>query len=318
MKSWFLRYKWDIVTILALLISYVIIYRNVIFAPYVITGVDFQIPSPTPLIPWNGFYTAWAGASLGSPYGIGWGTYAAALNGFFALVSGGSILLAQKFMLMGVLFASIFMYVFLVNHVTKLRPVAFMAAVIYAYGAATVNFGTGIVWEFAFFPIVLNFLFNILSSKPRLRDSAFLAVSLDFMIGYGLHLLVFVPIIFLVFLLLNLRELENKIAYLKNTLKFALLGIIFFAVSNPPFLLTVLSFLPIPSIFPAQSQAASIAAVSSVSQFYSNYGSVPFLGWFTESYGLIRSLVPFLGCLLPIIAFMALIITRRRRSSSWP
>jgi len=313
-KSWLMKHKWDLVAILALLISYAIIYRDVLFAPYVITGVDFQIPSPTPLIPWNGAYTAWAGASLGSPYGIGWSTYAALLNGFFALISGGCLLLAQKFMLMGVFFASIFMYVFLVNHITKLRPVAFMGALIYAYGPATVNFGTGNVWQLALFPIVLNFVFNILSSKPRLRDSAFLALSLDFMTGYGLDLFVFLPIIFFIFLLLNLREFESKIAYLKNTLKFTILGLVLFAVSDPPFLLTVMSFLPIPSLLPAQGNAASLGSVVSVSQFYSNYGSVPFLGWFTESYGLVQSLVPFLGCLLPIMAFMALVIARRRQS----
>jgi hypothetical protein len=63
MKSWLLDRKWDLVAILALWISYLVIYKDVLLAPYLITGVDFQIPSPTPLIPWNGFYTAWGGAS---------------------------------------------------------------------------------------------------------------------------------------------------------------------------------------------------------------------------------------------------------------
>ena len=314
MKSWVLKYKWDLVAVLALLISYALIYRNVLFAPYVITGVDFQIPSPTPLIPWNGAYTAWAGANLGSPYGVGWGAYSAYLNGFFVLISGGSVLFAQKFMLMGVFFASLFMYIFLVNHVTKLRMVAFMGALMYAYGSANANYGSGLVWEFAFFPLVLNFVFNIVSSKPRLRDSAFLALSLDFMTGYGLHLFVFVPIIFFVFLLLNLREFESKVTYLKNTLKFTLIGIVFFVGSNPGLLLTIMSFLHFPQILPAQGQAEfTFSSIVSIGQFYSNYGAVVFSSWFTQSYGLVQSLAPFIGYLFPLLAFVSLILVRKNQ-----
>ena len=316
MKSWFLRHKWDLIVILALLVSYAIIYRDVLFAPYVITGVDFQIPSPTPLIPWNGLFTSWGSASLGSPYGIGWTGYAALLNGFFALFSGGNLLLAQKFMLLGIFFASVFMYIFLASHITKVRIVAFACALIYAYGPVTLNFGTGLIWELAFFPLVLTFVFNIIGSKPRLRDAAFLAISLDFLTGYGIHLFVFIPIIFAVFLLLNLWQSNSKLVYLKKTLKYSLLGIIFFALSAPAFSLTVMSFLPIPQLLPAQSQASfTLASAANINQFYLNYCSVNFSSWFTQSFGLIQSLVPFIGFLFPIIALSSLIIVQKKATS---
>jgi hypothetical protein len=286
----------------------------VVFAPYLITGVDFQVPGPTPHVPWMGIFTPWSEFSNGFPYGPNWSIYGALLNGLFVVISAGNAILAQKIMLSAVFFASVFMYIFIAKHITRKPIVAFTGAIIYAYGPSTVNYGTGVVWEYAFFPLVVYFLFNLLGSNPRFRDAVLFAISIDFMIGYGMHLLVFLPLLVLVFFLLNLHGSHNKAGYFIKSLKFLLGSLFLFLLSAPTFALALISLTHIPMTIPGQTGLQSYISGVTINQFYSNYGSVPLLNWFLllgpySQY--IQPLVPAAGFVFPIIAAAALFQTRR-------
>jgi len=307
--------KLDLLAVFLLFCSYLLIYRNAVFAPYLITGVDFQVPGPTTHVPWMGFFTPWSEFSNGFPYGPNWSIYGALLNGLFVVISAGNAILAQKIMLSGVFFASVFMYIFIAKHITRKPIVAFTGAIIYAYGASTVNYGTGIVWEYAFFPLVIYFLFNLLGSNPRFRDAVLFVISIDFMIGYGLHLLVFLPLFVLVFFLLNLREFHDKVGYCKRSLKFLSGTILLFLLSAPTFTLALISLISIPITIPGQATFQSYVSSVTINQFYINFGSIPIYNWFLllgpySEY--IQSLVPVVGFVFPIMAAAALF--QRRHS----
>lgn len=285
------------------------------FAPYLITGVDFQVPGPTPRIPWMGFFTPWSEFSNGFPFGSNWSIYGALLNGLFIAISAGNAILAQKIMLSGVFFASIFMYIFIAKHITRKPIVAFAGAIIYAYGTSTVNYGTGIVWEYAFFPLVVYFLFNLLGSSPRYRDAALFAISIDFMIGYGLHLLIFVPLIIFTFFLLNLHESHDKAGYFIKSLKFLLGSLLIFLLSTPTFALALISLIPLPITISGQAVFERWISIVSINQFYINFSSIPLYNWFLllgpySEY--IQPLVPIAGFVFPIMTAAALL--QRRRS----
>lgn len=307
---WFHERKWNILAVFFLFVSYLVIYRDVVFAPYVITGVDFQIPARTPYDQWIGFFTSWSEFGNGFPWGTNWSSYGALLNGVFLLVSNGNGVLAQKLMMSGVFFASVFMYAFIAKHITRNRIVALTGAIIYAYGPSTVNYGTGLVWEYAFFPLVVYFLFNLLGSNPRFRDAALFVISLDLMIGYGLHLMVFLPLVAIAFFLLNLHGSHDKTDYCIRSLKFLSGSLVLFLLSAPSFTLTLLSLIPLPITIPGQALAEGWASSTTISQFYNNYGSIPFLNWFLLSgpYSeYIRPLVAVVGFVFPIVAALALI-----------
>ena len=90
---------------------------------------------------------------------------------------------------------------------------------------------------------------------------------------------------------------------------------IFFAGSNPGLLLTITSYLHFPQLLPAQGQAEfTFGSIVSISQFFLNYGGVVFSSWFTQSYGLIQSLAPFIGYLFPLLAFASLIFVRKKQA----
>jgi hypothetical protein len=309
--------RWDLLAVLLLFVSYLVIYRDVAVAPYLITGVDFQIPTRTPYIPWTGFFTPWSEFSNGFPYGTNFNSYGALLNGLFVVVSNGNLVLAQKFMLSSVFFASVFMYAFIRKHIARKRVVALTGAIIYAYGVSSVNYGTGIVWEYAFFPLVVYFLFNLLGSGPRFRDAALFAISLDLMIGYGIHLMVFLPLLAIAFFLLNLHGSHDKTGYCKRSMKLLSEGLVLFLLSAPSFSLTLISLIPLPITIPGRALAESTVSSVTVSQFYNNYGSIPLLNWFLllgpySEY--IRPLVAVVGFVFPILAASAL-IQRRSHSS---
>lgn len=283
------------------------------FAPYLITGVDLQVPGPTPSIPWMGFLTSWSQFSGGYPFGPNLGLYAALLNGLFVVISGGNAILAQKFMLSGVFFASLFMYFFIAKHITRKPIVAFTCAVIYAYGPSTINYGTGIVWEYALFPLVMYFLFNLLSSHPRFRDAILLVVSLDLMASFGTHLLVFLPLIVIVFFLFNLNEASNKLKYITKSLKFLSVSLLLFILSSSTFTLALLSLLKLPITILGQSAFQNLVSSVSINQFYINFGSIPLYKWFLfvgpySEY--VQSLVPIAGFVFPIMAAAALLQKR--------
>ena len=305
--------KWDILAVFFLFVCYLLIYRDVVFAPYLITGVDFQIPARTPYIAWNSFFTSWSEFGNGFPWGTNLNSYGALLNGFYVVVSNGNLVLAQKFMLLGVFFSSVFMYAFIRKHITRNQIVAVTGAIIYAYGPSTVNYGTGIVWEYAFFPLVVYFLFNLLGSSPRFRDAALFAISLDLMTGYGLHLMLFLPLLVIAFFLLNLHESHDKIGYCGRSLKFLLAGFVMFFLSQPSFGLALISLIPLPITISGRAIVENLVSGVTVSQFYINYGPTPMLNWLLPS-GIyseyILSIVPIVGLVFPILAASALLQRR--------
>ena len=114
--------KVDFLVILLLFCGYLVIYRNVIFSPYLINGVDFQVPGSTTQVTWLGFVSPWSESSNGFSFGPNWSIYGALLNGLFIVVSAGNAIFAQKIMFSGVFFASIFMYFFIAKHITN-KPI---------------------------------------------------------------------------------------------------------------------------------------------------------------------------------------------------
>jgi hypothetical protein len=309
-KRWLVEKKWDIMVGLVLLCSYLVIYRDVVFAPYLITGVDFQIPSTTKIWNWDGIFSPWSSFGNGFPYGTNWTLYGAFANGIVTFLCNGNVVLAQKFFLSSILFSSFFMYLLLSRQIIKNRAIAITGALIYAYGSSTVNYGTGIIWEYAFFPLVLYFMFNLIGSNPKFRDVALFVISFDIMTGYGVHLVPFLPILALIFLLLNLYGHNQKKEYLVRSSKYLLSGIILFLFSAPAFTLSLISFLAPQTIISGGAMFQNVVSDIKIDYFYINYCSIPLTNWFIllGPYGeYIKSIIPIVGYIFPILGFSSLL-----------
>jgi len=231
---------------LVLILVYIAVYRDVVFYPHLKVGIDWPIPFNSPMVPLRWLYANWNLMGLGSSYQAyaSGSIYGSLLYAFLWLASIGNRIVWQKLFFAGTLVASFTMYICVRRHLTESRVAALIVAVIYAYGPATTwNYGSGIIWEYAFFPLVMNYILHVLRPNVRWKDSVLLAILLTIMSAFGLHLLFFVPFIMLIFLLLNSLTSDSKASHLLNGLKYLVFAFAIFFLINPNMYVIALNLL---------------------------------------------------------------------------
>jgi hypothetical protein len=302
-----------IIAYIGLLVAYLIIYRDVVFFPKLVAGIDFQVNSSGE--PWRFYFTDWSiWSSLGSRAGLGWTSWGGFQNAIFGAISFGNEVLAQKLMLSGILVASFAMFFFLKNHVTKITPVAFTGAILYAYSPLTTsNYGTGLIWELAYLPIVMNYLFNIFREKASFKDGCLLAIASSFMIGFGAHVVPFVLLTILLLLFAFFPTNRLSIRRFVSSLKYLTLAAFVFVIMNPDvvntavYLLlgrtTSLGYTGLPQVSPQ----SFIAAYSS----WTVLQQLTLINWLGWASGVSVGWAP-LGIVFSIIAFASLLFSSEK------
>ncbi len=291
-----------------LILVYVVIYHDVVLFPHLVIGTDFQIPSTVPLLPWSSFYSAWSPFGLGAPFGISspWG---GAFSGLISLLGGGDVVLTQKFLLLNTLVASALMFVLLRRHVTSSVPIALAGSIIYAYGPPTTwNYGTGIVWEYAFLPAVMYFIVNIIKGEARIRDSALLSLCLSLEIGYGGHYLLLLPLLTAALALPFLYLSRSKLQHLVKFGKYLALAVILTLATNLNLVVIISRSLQVGTSLPGIAQ---IQPTRSLQYFFSVYSQVRPFDFLTLSNWLTLSYAPLLGYVFAALLLLSPAISAR-------
>jgi len=296
------RFNGHVVAFAGLVASFLIIFREVLFYPRLILVTDFGIPSTSPYYHVLYFITSWAPHNLGFTSLPGWGGL---LTGLFVFLSGGNQVVAQKFMLLHIPLASIFMYLFIIQHVTKSKFSAFTGAMLYGYSPIVLdNFATQILWGYTFLPLIFNYGLNIIEGRSKIRDAIALALVMAFASSMVPHLLGIIPPALTLFFLITLAR-KRKASYITKIFKYTLIALSFF------FLLSIQSYAL--SIMVGGGDALSFVRPPQ-EQFYSNYEGLS-LGNLIRLTGIghpVLHSVHYLylqsngvGFILPILAFSA-------------
>jgi hypothetical protein len=315
LSSYFDRCKQDFLAVLFLFAFYLVLYRDVVFCPYLVAGVDFQILSYDPITGHLlGFISSWLPQNLGTPAAGVQINWMAALNAFFVFVSGGNQVIAQKFALSSILVASFTMYFFLNKHITKSRLAGFAGAIMYAYSPmTTTNYGTGIVWGIAFLPLVFNYMLNLFKEEVKIRDPILFALSFTLLFSAYPHFLVIIPVVISVLFLVNFITRKSKIGYTLHRLKYCILGFSLFL------LMTSSNYL-ISSVVGYAPSGVVPFSPSGIGYFFSTYSSFTVANAIrlAPQWAVVNPVQQYLqsqpvGFILPMLAFSSLFISRDKQ-----
>jgi hypothetical protein len=301
------------IAVLGLIVSFIIIFRTILFLPKLILVVDFGIPSTSPYYHVLYFITSWAPHNLGFSALPGWGGL---LMGFLVFLSGGNQIMAQKFMLLDVPLACIFMYFFIIRHITKSKFFAFSGAIIYGCGPVVLdNFAQQFLWGYAFLPLIFHYGLDILEDKPRAKDAIAFGLVTAFATSVDPHLLGIVPPALVLFFFVHLLR-NRSLSYIARVLKYSFLAISLYGVLSIQtyafFILSgggnILSFVaPTPEQFYANYQGLSPANLLRLTGIGNPIlHPVHFLYLQGNS----------IGFVLPILAFSALLVAIRLHHKS--
>lgn len=294
----------NLTPIIFLVLFFVGVYLRVLLFPAILGGIDFQIPFQSLETYWRRASQIWSDNGLGYASYPDFFFYNILITGVFLFLSLGNTLLAQKIFISGPLFASVAMYVFCQKHLTRSRSASIAGALVYAYNPFnTQNFGTGLIWANALAPLVLHYGYNLLEGRNRLRNIALFSTTFSIAISFGIHSLVYIPIIMftqgLIFAVIRGREWRH---ILKSGLEILLI-IAILVVINPGLFNAALVASGTTSPYPAYG----IPKVS-IDEYYNNYAATTTLGFFSIANWLKYSFLPPLGVVLPLLAFSALIL----------
>jgi len=301
------------VAVLGLIVSFIIIFRVILFLPKLILVVDFGIPSTSPYYHVLYFITSWAPHNLGFSALPGWGGL---LTGFLVFLSGGNQIIAQKLMLFDIPFACIFMYFFITRHITKSKFFAFSGAIIYGCSPVVLdNFAQQFLWGYAFLPLIFHYGLDILEDKPKAKDAIALGLVTAIATSVDPHLLGIVPPALVLFFFVHLLR-NRSLSYIARVLKYSFVAISLYVVLSIQtyafFILSgggnILSFVaPPPEQFYANYQGLSPANLLRLTGIGNPVThAVHFLYLQGNS----------IGFVLPILAFSALLVTIRLHHKS--
>ena len=276
---------------------YVITYRFVLFAPYLIVGVDFPIPSSSVDNYLYGLTSTWSPFNMGSP--SIW-SYSSLFIAFIVFISGGNQLLAQKLLFTHPLIASLSMYYFISRNISGGGIIALVCSIIYAYGPPTsYNYGWIFFgWSMALIPLMLNSLLNLVRSRC-LRDVVVFSILLSILLSFSLHYAV--PLLLLTLLVAVLgtvyyRSLRIICLYITSAITSL--------VINPSLTLTIMDLL-----FRVDEK---MYFTPRMIEFILNYRDSTFINVFTAEKFVPYSLFKPLGLIFPVVAFLSLIVVRSR------
>jgi uncharacterized protein YaiE (UPF0345 family) len=283
--------------LIVLVAVYVVAYRFVLFAPYLIVGVDFPIPSSSLDNYLYGLTSTWSPFNMGSP--SIW-SYSSLFIAFIVFISGGCQLLAQKLLFIHPLMASFSMYYFISRNISGSRIIALVCSVIYAYGPPTsYNYGWIFFgWSMVLIPLMLNSLLNMVRSRC-LRDAVIFSILLSILLSFSLHYAVFLLLLTLLIAFLGMvyyRSLRIVILYFTS--------VITSLIINPSLTLTIMDLW-----FGADEK---MYFTPRMIEFILNYRSSTFINVFTAERFVPYSLFKPLGFIFPIVAFLSLIVVKSR------
>jgi hypothetical protein len=291
---------------------YLAVYWPSISSPGLLVGVDFLVPPTRPNIALWGFLYPTVPFGLGFYNATGWGQYGSLLTWLSMVLAGDSRVLAQRFLLSSVLFSSFTMFYFLRKGLRIPIPFSAVGSLVYAYGPIPDNnFGTGGIWEYAFFPLTVLLLLEITKGKGGLKVVLSFVVVTSMMISFGAHLAALLPVLFVTFLVVELSHKEHRWSHLIRVLKPLALAGILMVLTNLFIASTAWEVLQ-----RTGTGAAGLASRISSEQFFSTYQPYSVLSSLTLSPWITWSPAPAAGVFLPILAF-GFLLSKRWRRRSW-
>jgi hypothetical protein len=301
---------YDIYACLGFIAFYIVAYRDMLLEQIRFWALNL-FPMPTSNLSYyvsGQFY--WFSGNLGSPAQpniAGWLPY------IFVLISGGNLVLAEKFLASATLVSCFTMYFFLSNHFKGSRLARFSAALIYGFGPATVlDFSDIAFWGYVMIPVVFNYMFNLFEEKRRTKDALLLGLSISLMTAFLPQILSLILLSFLVFLVARMLANTEKLTYLRRVAVQFLLAMFVFVATSPYLISGSYQFLI--SIGHAYTSAVTSPSLPSIYQAtYSNQGIATVLRLIGGSPGNHLSNDSWIGFVLPVLAFGSLLLIRNRK-----
>lgn len=304
----------DLVVCTAFIILFLIVYRNVIFYPGLVSGVHLITPPEQILKSLLTYHSSWLPGGLGSCRVPSWTPIFQTL---FWLLSSGNQVLAQKLYMSSTLAACFTAYFFLGNHITKSRPARLTGALIYAYNpTVTHHWFTFFLWGYAWLPLMMNYAFNILYARSRRteerrKDSLLLALFSLLTIEFFSHLLILVPLVILLFLIINVIAGKDSLWDRLSRIKLFILSALIIVATSFTVMYGIFSFfgggvfLTIPS---------GTFTIPNINQFYVNYQDFSVINVLrlTGTFDVNFFEENPLGFLLPLLSFSAPLLARKK------
>jgi hypothetical protein len=275
-------------------------------------ALNLSLPISNPRFYLGQFY--WFPGNLGSlaqPNIANWLSY------IFVQFSGNDLVLAEKLLASASVVSCFTMYFFLSNHFTESRLARFSAALIFGFGPAVVlDFTDAALWGYAAIPIVFNYMLNILQGKRKIKDVLLLGLSLSFMTAFLPQILVLILISFLIFLVVRMLPLAEKLKYFRKVAVSFCLSVLVLVATSPYLisggyqLMMKIGWVPSSGvvttpILPSSSQPA-LYLVTYANQEIAN--TIRLIG---GSPGNHLPESSWIGFILPILAFASLLLVHR-------
>ncbi|MGC8981873.1 MAG: hypothetical protein ACP5JU_02920 [Minisyncoccia bacterium] len=260
-----------LLSILMLIIFYVIVFKDSIIYNNLLTGVDFSFPTKNFIFESSGLYSPWMPVAFGVKQIPTTAYYGSLINILSSILSFGNYSLAQKLMLASIPVASVTMFL-LIKFGLKFDTIpSLVGAILYAYGPIPAhNFGTGGVWELAFFPLVILFLIFLIEKRNMFRNSVLLALSMTMMFGFGQHLIIYIIFIFVIFLIIFGYFNKYKMKDFIKIIFWIIISFIFYFLMNFYVLISIVQIFGFFKNLP-HSQILIYTNYINLYHFYANY-----------------------------------------------
>lgn len=302
--------KQDLLIIFSIFALYFIFYNDVFFFPKLIGGIDYQIPLS---LHRQFSFGVWTELNLGY-FPSDFSFYNLVFNGVVSVLSAGNQIIAQKIFFLGIPLTGIGAYLLIRNHITQNKPAAAIGSIFFMFAPFSIhNYGTGLIWEFAFMTWALNYGISFLSSRERRFRHLFLFnIFYSLSIAFGIHAILGIVLILAMIAFARIvTRSESFFPFIKRTTPLTLLGIIIFCVINPGIVTVFLAYLGI--TFSDVSGSHVIPPIT-VDEIYLNYQSDSPLNILTTANWLRLSYLPVGGLIILGIALFGLIKTPDKRS----
>jgi len=308
------EFAFDICACLGFIVFYITAYRDMLFQKSLLWALNL-VPLPTLnarfYIPGQ-FY--WFPGNIGSPAQpniANWLPYV------FVMISGGDLVLAEKFLISTSLVSCFTMYFFLSNHFKGSRLARFSAALIFGFGPAMVlDFTDVTLWGYAAVPIVFNYMLNILEGKRKIKDILLLGLSLSFMTAFLPQILLLIFISFLIFLVVRMLPLAEKLKYFRKVAVSFSLAVLVLVVTSPYLisgayqLMVHLGWIPASGIV----SPLNLSSSSQPSLYFATYSNQEIVNTIRLIGGSPGNHLPdgsWIGFVLPILAFASLLLVQK-------
>jgi hypothetical protein len=312
-RNFYTNRRLDLLSVGIIAVVYFVFYSDVLFAPYLIGGIDFQIPLSN--LSYYFRMGEWSERNLGYVESDFF-SYNRLFTGFIGIISLGEQVMAQKIFFFGLLFAGISCYVLIRNHITENKMAAIIAALFYMLTHYTIqNYGTGLIWEMAFAPLAINFGLNFLSGNRVIRNLPLFIVTFTLAISFGVHALLGIPIMLFVFFItrtLSIRQPDVRWTYLGRMFLLTIAGIVLFMIVNPGLVNVFLTYSGINAN--VDTQASHVIPKITVDEIFQNYQSADIVNSMTLANWTKLTYFYYGGLAIVLLSLIGLVIFRKRNT----